>query len=596
MREGQRYERLDKFRILAAVLVVAIHTSPLSCISTDTDFFLTRVLARIAVPFFFMVTGQFVVSDFLQTGAARTFRYVKKMICLYGIAMVIYLPIGIYAKQYEKIQIADIFKMLIFDGTFYHLWYFPACILGVLLVSIMGKFFRGKWLLVASALLYGIGLFGDSYYGLIENVPVVSEFYTWFFHISSYTRNGIFLAPIFLVLGAETGKIRIANKQILWAGLGISFVAMTEEAFLLRHFEVQRHDSMYVLLPAVMLFLYQLLIYEKTTPKSVDVKNYAIINWFDENLTTISTWIYILHPAMIVVVRAMSKALKWDLLVTNSLVHYLAVLAGSFVAAVGMAWLAQKYSRRSKKQMAIGSVSENQSSEDGCGRAWLELDRKALRQNVTSLRSKLPESCKLMPAVKADAYGHGAVLIAKELQKMGIRSFCVASVQEGRALRSKGIKGVILVLGYTHPSQFPLLCKYHLTQTVVVYAYAKQLNSYGEKIHVHIGVDTGMHRIGERCENFDSIAAMYEMENLVVDGLFTHLCASDKENLREQKYTDAQVQAFYQLVARLKEKGYPCPKLHMLASYGVFHYPNLAGDYARVGIALYGVLSTNIKL
>ena len=89
------------------------------------------------------------------------------------------------------------------------------------------------------------------------------------------------------------------------------------------------------------------------------------------------------------------------------------------------------------------------------GRAWIELDRAALRRNVERLSALLPPGCILMPAVKANAYGHGAVLIARELNKMGIDAFCVATVFEGVELRQNGILGEILILGYTHPQYTP---------------------------------------------------------------------------------------------------------------------------------------------
>ena len=120
------------------------------------------------------------------------------------------------------------------------------------------------------------------------------------------------------------------------------------------------------------------------------------------------------------------------------------------------------------------------------GRAWIELDRNSLRQNVRALQSLLPQGCELMPAVKANAYGHGAVLIARELNRLGIRSFCTATISEGIELRRKGIKGEILILGYTHPEQFPMLQRYRLTQTVIDFSYAQLLNSFGRKIKVHI--------------------------------------------------------------------------------------------------------------
>lgn len=226
------------------------------------------------------------------------------------------------------------------------------------------------------------------------------------------------------------------------------------------------------------------------------------------------------------------------------------------------------------------------------GRAWIEINRAALRHNAAFLRSKLPEECRLMPAVKADAYGHGAVLIAKELNRIGVDSFCAACVSEGVRLRKKGVKGEILILGYTHPDEFFLLYRYHLTQTVIDYAYGVQLNEFGKRLHVHIGIDTGMHRLGERSENIDLICKFYDMKNLKIDGLFTHLCADDSFGRKEQEYTNLQAEEFYKVVRELKQRGYSCPKLHLQSSYSVLNYPELAEDYARTGIALYGVLST----
>lgn len=107
------------------------------------------------------------------------------------------------------------------------------------------------------------------------------------------------------------------------------------------------------------------------------------------------------------------------------------------------------------------------------GRAWIELNLNNLTYNVRQFQKLLPASCTLMPAVKANAYGHGAPIIARALENMGICDFCVASVGEGIELRNAGITGQILILGYTSPHQFPELSRYRLTQTLVDYDYAK---------------------------------------------------------------------------------------------------------------------------
>ena len=561
------YGGLDVFKMIAAFLVVAIHTSPLSSFSDEADFFLTRELARLAVPFFFMVTGHFVLSAWVLR-ESRDFnsirRYLRKVAALYGISIVLYIPIGIYAGHYEDLTVSNALRMLIFDGTFYHLWYFPALILGILLVSLMGRFCMPAVTAAISALLYLIGLFGDSYWGLIAEVPGVSGAYELGFKFFTYTRNGIFLAPLFLVMGALLGRSAREIKPLLCGvGFGVTFVLMAVEGFVLRNFDVQRHDSMYLLLPFSMFFLYRLLL-------SFRKKSLGIFR-------TISTWIYILHPAMIVLVRGGAKVIKATaIFVDNSLIHYLTVCISSTVAAFALAMLL----------MRLRKVSFEKD------RAWIELDMAALGHNVRTLRSLLPEDCELMPAVKAEGYGHGAVLIARELNRLGVRAFCVACVSEGIELRKAGIRGEILVLGYTHPKQFDLLRRYRMIQAVVDYPFAEELAKYGKKLRVHIAVDTGMHRIGIPCDHIEEIEKVFEMNNLQVEGIFSHLCVSDSDDSFKVEFTEAQGRVFYDLVEALWEKGYECPKRHLVASNGVLNYPGFAGDYARVGIVLYGVRST----
>lgn len=230
--------RLDAFKVIAALLVVAIHTSPLTTYSPDGDFLLTRSLARVAVPFFFMVTGQFVLGKVLQGRRpfSALWRQVKKILLLYLVAVVLYLPVGLYAGHYQGLSPLSALRLLLFDGTFYHLWYFPACATGLLLVYLLGRVLRGRGLLAVTGLLYLIGLFGDSYYGLTAALPPLAAAYEAGFQVFSYTRNGLFMAPLFLLLapGWEAGHPRKARCQRL--GLLLSLVLMTGEAFTLRHF------------------------------------------------------------------------------------------------------------------------------------------------------------------------------------------------------------------------------------------------------------------------------------------------------------------------------------------------------------------------
>ena len=216
------------------------------------------------------------------------------------------------------------------------------------------------------------------------------------------------------------------------------------------------------------------------------------------------------------------------------------------------------------------------------GRAWIELDRAALEHNVRVLRGMLPERCALMPAVKANAYGHGAVLIAGALQQLGVDAFCVATAEEGAELRQAGIRGLILVLGCTGPGDASLLAGCDLTQTVVSADHAAALNGVGRPLCVHIAVDTGMHRLGIPWDDVPALESVYRMDRLRVGGLYTHLTGAG------DAFTRTQIARFYAAADRLRADGLPPGKTHLLGSYGIRRFPAAAGDYARPGIALYG--------
>lgn len=226
-------------------------------------------------------------------------------------------------------------------------------------------------------------------------------------------------------------------------------------------------------------------------------------------------------------------------------------------------------------------------------RAWIEINTENLEHNIEEIKRVLPDTTKLMAVVKANAYGHGDVLICKKLNQIGVYDFAVATLEEGIHLRQNHIMGDILVLGYTYPKNAGKLKKYDLIQTVFDERYANELNQQKKEIRVHIKIDTGMHRLGENCKAHKQIEEIFNYSHLDVKGMYTHLCVADSLEVEDVAYTKEQIKAFYDLVKYLKEKGYNTGKIHVQSSYGVLNYPNLQCDYARIGIAMYGVLSSN---
>ncbi len=226
------------------------------------------------------------------------------------------------------------------------------------------------------------------------------------------------------------------------------------------------------------------------------------------------------------------------------------------------------------------------------GRAWIEVNRNNLYHNVEILKKAMQPGCELMAVVKAQAYGHGAVLTASHLNKMGVRAFAVATVDEGIALRKSGICGEILILGYTEAGRASELKEYDLMQTLISFEYAEVLNNQGIAVKVHMKIDTGMHRLGIASGELAAVRKVFSMENLKVCGMFTHLCCSDSRHPEDIAFTKGQIDKFYRMTGALGDSGIILPKLHIQSSYGLLNYPDLACDYVRIGIALYGVLSS----
>ena len=568
MTKNESYSGIDYFRFIAALLIVAIHTSPLSSFSETGNFIFTRIVSRVSVPFFFMTSGFFLISRY-TCNAEKLEAFIKKTTLIYGVAILLYIPINVYNGYFKMDNLLpNIIKDIVFDGTLYHLWYLPASIIGAAIAWYLVKKLNYPKALMVASVLYLIGLFGDSYYGITEKISCLNSLYTYIFQVTDYTRNGIFFAPIFFILG---GFIADNRPQITFGksflGSAISLALMLGEAMILHHFDLQRHDSMYVFLLPCMYFLFIVILH---------FKGKRLVS-----LRTASLIIYIIHPMMIVVIRLFSKLLHIQkLFVENSIVHYFAVCLTSVVFSVVLTAMWNKYKPKKAKHTA------------DTDRAYLEIDLNNLEHNVKVLKRAMPQKCELMAVVKAEAYGHGLYEIATHLNKIGVKAFAVATIDEGIKLRQYGVLGEILILGYTAPARAKELRKYDLTQTLIDYKYALLLDKQGYDVMTHIKVDTGMHRLGFDAKDIEKISAVFSMKHIKVSGIYTHLCAADSVDEKDIFFTNVQIESFYNLLNQLKEKGITIPKIHIQSSYGLLNYPELKCDYVRVGVSLYGVLSS----
>lgn len=573
MKKSGNYSGIDCFRLIAALLIVAIHTSPLLSFNETADFILTRIIARVAVPFFFMTSGFFLISRY-SCNCEKLKAFIKKTAIIYGIAIVIYIPINIYKGYFSMDNLLpNIIKDIVFDGTFYHLWYLPASIIGAALAWYMVKRLGYSKALIVSVVLYIVGLFGDSYFGIAEQIDILKQFYNLIFQVSDYTRNGIFFAPIFFVLGGMIADTNFKSSlQINGIGFAVTFTLMIVEGMILHTFNVQRHDSMYIFLPVCMFFLFQLLLYWKE-------RRFALIRMA-------ALIIYIIHPMMIVIVHFLAKFLG-NVIVENSLVNYFVVSLLSVVFSIIATVIINKFTA-SRKSIKKKWCFETE-------RAWIELNLNNLAHNVKVLQEVMPEKSTLMAVVKTQAYGHGAFQISTSLNQMGVKAFAVATIDEGIQLRTYGITGEILILGYTNANRAKELKKYDLMQTLIDFKYAKALNRQGIAVKAHIKIDTGMNRLGVSFENINEVKMIFSMKYIKVCGIYTHLCCADSLLPEDVEFSENQIDNFYYLIDKLKERGVTIPKVHIQSSYGLLNYPQLVCDYVRIGIALYGVLSKSDK-
>ncbi len=222
---------------------------------------------------------------------------------------------------------------------------------------------------------------------------------------------------------------------------------------------------------------------------------------------------------------------------------------------------------------------------------WVEINLEALAANVRALRQWLPARTALFAVVKANAYGHGAVEVARTALAAGAAGLCVARVAEGVALRQAGIGAPVWVLGWMAPSEAATCARFRLTPTVNSLEQARALASANSDVPlpVHVKVDTGMSRYGLLPhEVLPFVRALAAFPQLRLEGLWTHLARADEADPAPAR---RQVDAFRAVVRQLEAEGLSPPIHHVAASAAALH-PELNSEYfqaVRVGIALYGL-------
>jgi alanine racemase len=220
-----------------------------------------------------------------------------------------------------------------------------------------------------------------------------------------------------------------------------------------------------------------------------------------------------------------------------------------------------------------------------------EISLKAIAHNLAEVRRLIGPDVKICPAVKADAYGHGAVEVSRALLKHGVAMLGIATVEEGIELRTAGIDSPLLLLGCVLPEDIPDILTYNITATVCDFEFAgalsRKASAEGKRAKIHIKVDTGMGRIGVQADKaVDFALTLSRMPGLEIEGIFTHFPCADESDLN---FTLNQIRQFRDIVEKIELAGVHIPIKHTSNSGAILNVPEAHMDMVRPGIMLYGL-------
>jgi alanine racemase len=223
-----------------------------------------------------------------------------------------------------------------------------------------------------------------------------------------------------------------------------------------------------------------------------------------------------------------------------------------------------------------------------------EIDLNALRSNLDQLRGLIRGEADILGVVKADAYGHGAVEIAKELEAAGMKLLGVATTEEGIELRASGVSLPILVLAGSYQEEFGKVLENHLCPVVFDLQMARSLDSMakkaGQPIRVHLKVDTGMNRLGIPWREWEpALKVLQSLKNLQVEGLMSHFSAAESFHPDDQAFTAEQRQRFQACLDSARKMGIQPRYIHLANSAAATLQGPARLNLVRPGLMLYGL-------
>jgi alanine racemase len=228
--------------------------------------------------------------------------------------------------------------------------------------------------------------------------------------------------------------------------------------------------------------------------------------------------------------------------------------------------------------------------------AWIEIDLGRLRRNLQIIRADLPRSVELMAVVKDEAYGHGALDVARVSLDEGAWGFGLSTLEEAMALREGGVTAPLLLLGERQEAELPWCVSHDLTVCLnhahTLRQLVKLAAKFDKPVPVHVKIQTGMSRFGARWdEALPLIERVCAEKSLRLDGLMTHLAQSDET---DKTFANLQISRFKEVAAQMRQRGLSARLHHVCNSGGFLDLPHAHFDMVRVGLLLYGVFPSSV--
>lgn len=241
-----------------------------------------------------------------------------------------------------------------------------------------------------------------------------------------------------------------------------------------------------------------------------------------------------------------------------------------------------------------GGSSCRTTNSEGFDRIWAQIDLDAMLFNMESMRANIGENTQIVAVLKTNGYGHGAVLLMKELEKLPyVWGYAAATFEEARELRENGAVKPIILLGYVFPYCYRDLIKLSIRPACfredMLEELSRAAQEEGDPVRVHIAVDTGMGRIGIRPdeEGLSFVNKAIHTPGIIVEGMFTHFAKADET---DHGPTFEQISLYKDFARRIREElGYEIPICHISNSAGIIEFPDANLNLVRAGITLYGL-------